>query len=186
MPTWLKVSGPARLEFNKAGTTAAPTVTTTELQTYNDAAMLGANVVLQSTGGGNLTFNRTVNGAFAMEVNTAGNQVFNGRVGDAVALMTSLTTDASNLGGNTRINAPGTTIAPSVTTTAFQTINDGLVLGADVVLQSTLGGDVAFKSTVNSDVIATPRALTVKTAGVTGFGDGGADNVGARRSCVRC
>ena len=51
----------------------------------------------QSTAGGNITFQKTVNGAFSLEANTAGNEVFNGRVGNTTAL-TSLITDASNVG----------------------------------------------------------------------------------------
>ena len=163
--------------FNAAGTTGAPSVITSGLQTYNDDVTLGANVVLQSTGSGNITFGKTVNGLFSLEANTGGNEIFNGRVGNTAALV-SLITDASNLGGFAVFNAAGTTGAPSVITSGLQTYNDDVTLGANVVLQSTGSGFITFNRTVNSDAIITPRALEVNTGGDTLFGNGGADYVG--------
>jgi hypothetical protein len=132
--------------LNAAGTTAAPSVKTTGAQTFNDTVTLGANVVLNSTASGNITFGKTINGAFALEVNTAGNEVFNDLVGNTTAL-TTLTTDASNLGGNVVFNKAGTAASPSVKTTGVQTYNDAVTLGADTLLKS--GSTVTFNSTVD-------------------------------------
>ncbi len=144
------------------------TLTTSGAQTYNAAFVLGGNTVLTSTGGGTLTFNSTVDGPFALTLNTAGNEVFNGRVGGTTALA-SLTTDdpaATTAGGHVVFNVAGSTsAAPSVTTTGFQTYHDAATLRADTVLASTGGGTLTFASTVDSDATATPRALTLNTAG---------------------
>src|SRR5439155_224432 len=101
-----------------------PSVKTTGDQTYNDAVVLGANDVLTSTGGGTLTFNSTINGAFTLTVNSLGNEVFNGVVGNTAALASlSTDADAANRGGQVQLNAAGTTAIPSVKTTGDQTYN---------------------------------------------------------------
>ena len=112
-----------------AGATAINTggVTTTLAQTYGDGVTLGADTILTSTGGGNIAFNATVNGAQSLTVNTAGTAAFGGAVGGTTAL-TTLTTDA---GGSTAINGGG------VTTTGAQTYNDAVVLGANATLTGT-------------------------------------------------
>ena len=47
-------------------------VNTSGAQTYNDPVLLTANTVLTSQSGGDITFASTVDGAFALTVNTAG------------------------------------------------------------------------------------------------------------------
>ena len=79
--------------------------------------------------GGDITFASTVDGAFALTVNTAGVTAFNGAVGGAIALA-SLTTDAP---GETDLNGG------VVNTTGPQTYNDPVLLTADTVLTSHLG-----------------------------------------------
>ncbi len=142
-------------------------LTTTGAQIYNAAFVLGRDTTLTSTGGGTITFNSTVNGPYALTLNTASNEVFNGRVG-SITPLASLTTDdpAANIaGGHVVFNvADSTTAAPSVTTTGFQTYHDAATLRADTVLASTGGGTITFGSTVDSDTTATPRALTLNTA----------------------
>ena len=78
--------------------------------------------------GGNITFASTVDGAFALTVNTAGVTAFNGAVGGATALA-SLTTDA-----------PGTTDLNGgvVNTIGLQTYNDPVLLTANTVLTSLI------------------------------------------------
>ena len=94
--------------------------------------MLTANTTLTSAGLGNVTFGKTVDGAFSLTVNTGGTTVFDGAVGSGTAL-TSLTTDAP---GTTDINGL------SVTTTGAQTYNDAVVLTANATLNSTGSGNV--------------------------------------------
>jgi Ca2+-binding RTX toxin-like protein len=66
-----------------------------------------------------------------------------------------------------------------VTTVGDQIYLRAVILTADAVLTSTGSGKVEFHGTLDSDSAATPRALTVNTAGITRFGDGGPDNVGS-------
>src|SRR5262249_8684374 len=106
-------------------------------QAYNDAVVLTANTTLTSTNSGNVTFGKTVDGAFSLLVNTAGTTVFDGAVGNGTAL-TTLTTDAP---GTTDLNGL------TVTTTGAQTYNDTVVLSANDTLTSTSSGDVTFGKT---------------------------------------
>src|SRR5205085_249897 len=100
---------------------------------------LGAATTLNSAGGGNIAFARTVNGAQSLTVNTAGSTSFGGAVGNAT-LLTSLTTDAA---GSTALN--GGTVA----TFGAQAYNDDVALGAATTLNSAGGGNIAFARTVN-------------------------------------
>ena len=130
-------------------------VTTTGDQTYDDAMILTADDTLTSSGSGNVTFGSTVDGGFALTVDTAGVTTFNGAVGSTTPL-TAITTDAP---GSTNINGG------SVTTTGAQSFGDGVTLAADTTLTSTGSGNVNFGSTVDGGF-----NLTVNTAGVTTFG----------------
>src|SRR4051794_41748453 len=95
-------------------------------------------------------FASTVDGPFALFVNTAGITAFNGPVGGVIALV-SLTTDA-----------PGTTDLNGgiVNTFGPQTYNDPVLLTADTMLTSLFDGNITFASTVDGAF-----ALTVNTAG---------------------
>jgi len=126
------------------------TVDTTGDQTYHDDVLLGANTILTSTNPGNITFNKTLNGAFTLDVNTAGLTNFNGTVGNSTAL-----TDAP---GTTNING-GT-----VDTTGDQTYHDDVSLGANTTLTSTDPGNITFNKTLNGAF-----TLDVNTAGLTNF-----------------
>jgi mucin-19 len=107
-------------------------ILTTGAQTYGTATSLGANAVLT---GGSITFNATLNGAFTLNLNSAGATTIAGIVGGS-APPTSLTTDA---GGTTTISA-------NVTTATTQTYNDAVVISGTVVLTGTTG---TFASTLN-------------------------------------
>ena len=135
-------------------------VTTTTFQTYNDAATIGANTIVTSTGAGNITFAQTLDGAFNFTANTAGQTIFNGVVG-GITPLTSVTTD---LAGGTQVN--GT----AVTTTGFQTYNDPVTVGANTVFTSTGAGNITFANTLNDDAVAGAANVTVNTAGITTFG----------------
>ena len=115
------------------------TVNTTGVQDYTYKVVLGANTVLTSTGAGaagNVTFGSTVDGAFALTVNTAGVTKFAGAVGGTTALA-SLTTDAA---GSTDINGA------VVNTTGLQLYNDVVVLSANTVLTSSAAGNITFRA----------------------------------------
>src|SRR5262249_21798360 len=134
----------------------AGNVTTSGAQTYNDAVILTANSILASTGGGNIAFESTVDGAWSLTVNTSGITSFHDTVGGTTAL-TSLTTD---VGGSTDLNAG------NGTTSGAQTYNDAVILTANSILASTGGGNIAFESTVDG-----AWSLTVNTSGITSFHD---------------
>ena len=152
----------ASLVTDAGGTTELGGDVTTSLgQQYGDAVTLAANATLASSGNGNITFGATLDSdatARTLAVNTGGRTRFAGNVGGAHALA-SLTSDAP---GTLEINA-------NVTTTGAQTYNEALVLTGDAVLTSTAAGDISFARTIDSDADATPRALTVNTAGRTIF-----------------
>ncbi|MEN3941799.1 hypothetical protein WJU23_10940, partial [Prosthecobacter sp. SYSU 5D2] len=120
----------------------------------------------------------------SLTVNTGGVTGFgNGgadNVGGIRALASLTTDDAGVIGERTVFNILGGT---SVTTTTTQTYNDAVTLMLDTVLASTAAGNISFNSTVDTDAAALAvRSLTVNTGGVTGFGNGGADNVGGIRA----
>src|SRR5207302_3016697 len=122
---------------------------TSAAQTYNDAVTLGANTT--ETGMG-ITFASTVNWLFSLTVNDSGTTTFGGSVSGTNAL-TSLTTNA---GGTTAINGG------AITTSAAQTYNDAVTLGANTTVT---GVGNTFASTVNGLFW-----LTVKDSGTTTFG----------------
>ena len=68
------VTALASLTTDAPGTTDlnGGVVNTIGTQTYNDPVLLTADTVLTSQFGGNITFASTVDGAFALTVNTAG------------------------------------------------------------------------------------------------------------------
>src|SRR5262249_19753816 len=133
---------------------------TSGAQTYNDAVVLTGKATLTSTGSGNVTFAKTVDGAFSLAVNTAGVTEFDGAVGNSTPL-TSLTTDAL---GTTDLNGG------IVKTSGAQTYNDAVVLTGNATLTSTGSGNVTFAKTVDGAF-----SLAVNTAGVTEF-DGAVGN----------
>jgi len=154
------------------GDTAKPSVTTTGGQTYNDAVVLGASAVLYDSGGTNITFASTINGGFALTVNTDGSQVFNGLIGNTTPLASLTTNDPANatapLLGTTnpvQFNAAGTAGAPSVTTTGNQDYFNPVALYAgSVALNSTAGGTITFHATVDG-TSSGGQALSVNTTG---------------------
>src|SRR5207248_2835610 len=127
---------------------------TTADQTYNDTVTLGADTTIA---GNDITFAKTVDGAFALMVNSSGSGVTT--FGDQVGGTTILTSLTTNSDGTTRINGG------VVKTSSAQSYGDAVTLGADTTVS---GGSVSFASTVNSD--GTVRDLTVNSAGATVFG----------------
>jgi len=174
--------------FNVAASTATqPSVQTSSGQNYNGAVSLTAGTVLKNTGGQAITFASTIDGAQALEVDTSGNEVFNGVVGGATPIA-SLTTDGSGtVGGQAQFNmtAPGgvnpagvnagsvivndtavmnvtgsSGTAPSVQTSAGQSYNGAVTLNAATILKDTAAQNIAFASTING-----AHSLEVDTAG---------------------
>jgi filamentous hemagglutinin family protein len=144
------------LTTDAAGTIAlnGGSVTTTGGQTYNDNVLLGAATTLRSSGGADITFAGTINGAQTLAVNTSGNEIFNGTVGDTAPL-TSLTTDGSGtVGGQAQLNGG------LVATTGGQTYNDNVLLGTATTLTSSGGANITFAKAIDG-----AQTLAVNTSG---------------------
>src|SRR5262249_16984026 len=71
-------------------TSIAANVTTNGNQSYGDNVTLTGNATLTSNNNGAISFAKTIDGAFDLTVNTAGNTTFNGLVG-ATTPLTNLT-----------------------------------------------------------------------------------------------
>ncbi len=120
--------------------------------------MLSQKTVLASVASGTIRFASTVDGAVALAVNTAGDEVFEG----AVTLL-SLETDAgpAAAGGSTIFGASGGSPV-SVTTSQFQTYHDAVKLVQNGTLTSTGAAALEFLMTIDG-----PAGLTTQTKGLT-------------------
>ena len=122
------------VNFNVAGSSLAdgshPAIFTGGAQTYNGAATLAQNTALLSGGGGNLSFNSTVDGAFGLALSSAGDEVFNGLVGRQTALASLATDVVSPVGGQARFNMDTAGSGPGVNVAGAVTINDGVTFNA--------------------------------------------------------
>ncbi len=121
--------------------TTVRTALTSGNQTYNDAVQLGASTALNSTGGGNLTFNRTVDGAFALTLDTGGLTVFNGVVGSGTPLTGLTSTLTGSPGEETQFNITVGGARAGVTVNGAVTINDDVrfdILGASLAQPGVL------------------------------------------------
>ncbi|WP_417377639.1 LamG-like jellyroll fold domain-containing protein [Gimesia sp.] len=130
----------ASLTTNVAGITNinGGSIDTIAGQTFKDEVLLGADTRLESSSTGNITFESILDGSFDLDINTAGNTIFEDKVG-ALAELASLTTD---LGGTTNINGG------VIKTTGSQTYHDDVVLGDSTVFTSNLTGDITYNSSV--------------------------------------
>jgi hypothetical protein len=130
-------------------------ITTTVAQSYGEEATLGANTTLASTAAGNIRFANTLNGAYTLAIDTSGDTIFGGAVGNSAALA-SLTTNA---GGNVEINGG------SLKTSGAQSYGEAALLGANTTLASTAAGNIRFANTLNG-----AYTLAIDTTGDTIFG----------------
>ncbi len=111
------------------------------------------DVTCNNIAAGNITFAKTLDGAQAVTINTAGDTVFTGKVGFTDAL-SSLTTDDSGA-GKTYVNGG------LVKTVGAQTFNDPIVVGSSATeFISTTSGIITFDKTLMGDGV-TPRDITI-------------------------
>jgi len=143
------------LQVNTGAVALAGDVTTTGAQRYNGAVALSGNSTLTSNGGGDIGFANTVDGSYALQVNTAGTTRFEAAVGATTAL-DSL---ATNAGGTTRLAA---------NVSAWNNIGfgDAVVLDGDSLVQSPLGS-LTFNGSVTG-----AHDLTASSSGTTAFNAG--------------
>lgn len=148
----------ASVEISSSGVTSTTfnggTVTTTGSQLYHDAVNFVTNTTLTSSGGSNIQFNDTVDGAIDLQIDTAGTTIFNGGIG-VNSPLSSLTTNA---GGTTQINGG------SIQTSGNQIFNDDVELGANTILTSTGSGAITFNQRLNGT-----HTLELNTDGDTTF-----------------
>ncbi|MCI5145856.1 MAG: hypothetical protein D3923_10080, partial [Candidatus Electrothrix sp. AR3] len=118
-------------------------ITTTGVQTYNDAATLTNNAACSSTGNGDITLNSTLDGDFDVNVNTGGATTF----GDAVGGTSALSNLGTDIGGSTQLLG-------NITTTGAQTYADDLIIGAvgTADLLQLTATDVQFGSKITFDI----------------------------------
>lgn len=139
------------------------TISTTGAQTYNSPVVLTDDTILSSTGGGNVTFNSTVNGLLGLTVNTGGTTAFNGIVGGTAGgdRLGSLTTDA---GGSTAFNI--STSDPEVDIQGDANFGDDVTIGGGGQ-RWNLRGDTTFDGTIISSadtILQTRGTLTFNDA----------------------
>ena len=120
---------------------------------HGDAVVLAADTTLNDNANGTITFNSTVDADLAanhrtLTVNTGGDEVFDGLVGNAQALA-ALTTDTFNLGGQTQFNMDASTAAAGHA-------------GVNVFGPVTVG-DAVFFNVANSTL--SPDHASIKTSG---------------------
>ncbi|MBD2137995.1 CHAT domain-containing protein [Anabaena sp. FACHB-1237] len=135
-------------------------INTTDKQVYDTPVKIASDTVLNSSNNGDISFNNTVDSNTSpqsLTVNTGGITSFNGLVGSVMPL-SALITDNN-----------GTTVmtTTNIATTGNQTYGDKLLLGNNIILESTNSGNLTFNGTVNSQGIA--RHLTLNTTGINRF-----------------
>lgn len=135
------------------------TVTTANTQTYDDDVQLLVDATFASTSNLTIQFNAAIDGPGGATINTTGNTVFNGLIGNGTALA-FLTT---NPGGSTFINN-----SPTVFTSGPQTYNDGVRLGADTTFESG-NTAISFNGSLNS-VAGFNFAAIINTTATTTLG----------------
>ena len=129
--------------------TTLQNVTTSNSQTYNSAATLGADTTLTVTGGNGIIFASTVDGLHALTIaDNSGTISF----GDAIGGSSALTSVTIGTGDFATVE--------NVTTSGAQTYNDALSLGTNAVFTSTGSSGISFNSTVD-DQIDGQEALTI-------------------------
>ncbi|HUW19630.1 MAG TPA: hypothetical protein VMW16_10040, partial [Sedimentisphaerales bacterium] len=137
-------------------------ITTSGAQTYNDDVDLKGDVIATSTGDGDITFAKTVDGTKLLDVRTGGLTNFAGEVGGDEPLA-SLATDAAGT----------TSLGGDVTTTGDQTYNDDVTVADGKML--TAGTDLRFGAgktlTADGDLTleATNGEIGVAGAGTVGI-----------------
>jgi len=155
------VSGAYALTVNGATTLNNGNVTTTGAQTYNGAMTLGHDTTLAASTA-NVTLGSTVNGAYALAVNTSGTTRFDGAVGGT----TPLTTLTTNTGGMLVINTA------TVRTSGAQTYNDMVtLLGSTTFTGSTITYNDAVVGSADLSVVgaAVLNAGTLTTTGAQSY-----------------
>jgi hypothetical protein len=149
------VMGTGDLNLVGAAVLNGGSVTTTGAQTYTGTVTLQKNTVMDATAS-NVTVNGTVDGAYALTVNSGGVTTFNGAIGSNTPL-SALSTDA-NTSGSVVMNAG------SVVTTGAQTYGEAVSLSTNTTLTSSGAGAITLGDTVNG-----AKTLAVNTSGITRF-----------------
>jgi autotransporter-associated beta strand protein len=130
-------------------------ITTDCCQQYDSPTTLGANTTLTSAGGSDIIFVSTVDGAFSLNLNTAGPVTLDGAIGGTVPLTSFNSSGLGAMGLN----------AGAITTTGGQSFSGPITLGAATTLTSSGGGNIDLGSTVDGAL-----SLATSTTGITTLG----------------
>ena len=149
-----------------------PQINTTGDQIYGDEVILSQDTQLT---GANLTFDQTIDGPHALQLNTPNNGIITlgGSIGNTIAL-SQLSTNSTNGDSTTQINSP------SIQTTGNQIYDTNVIVATDTQLTSTTNGDITFTATIDA-APAGSSALTLNTSGIKTLGDQVTDRVGANQ-----
>lgn len=148
----LTVGGGGTVVFN-----SPVQVATSGAQSYNESVLLMQNTTLTASSG-NLNFDSTVNGGFALTVDATGNITFFNSVGASTPL--------SSL--NVINSGTGTTIFDTATvkTSGSQVYGQPVIVNASLATFTSTGAGIVFSSTLDG----APIALTLSAAGTVLFG----------------
>ena len=146
--------GAVNLTSNARILTAGDVTTSGGLVNYNSATTLTGPIQVNASAG-NITFENTLDGGYALRLISFGDEQFNGAVGQETALA-SIETDAL---GAVIFNGG------QVITSGSQTYNDAAILFVDTILDGTPTGNITLASTVNG-----AHSLTINDAGQTILG----------------
>ena len=147
----------ASLTVSGASAINGGSVTTTGAQDYKGAATIGAATTFDSSAGnGAISFEKTLDGAFALTATAGtGQTTFGGAVGGTAKLASLTVTGTSAINGG------------SVTTTGAQDYQGAATIGAATTLDSSAGnGAITFGKTLDGGFDLTANAGT----GLTSFG----------------
>lgn len=143
----------ASLTTGAGGTARVNTaaISTSGSQTYGGPVVLGANWTADSTGGGDIIFNSSVDGPFPLTAATSGNTAFHGIVGGNAPLST-----LSTQSGGSALLA-----GAALTTQGTQVYRGPVTLGANCTLTLLTTSSTTFDGTIDGGF-----ALTVNAAGI--------------------
>ena len=137
--TVISDAGTIFVEDNNLATDDPVTITSTSFQSYQGNVVLEQDTIMNSTGGGNITFTGTINSdtnlggsARDLQVNTTGTTSFNGAFVGNVAPLDMLTTDDPTSG----IDGGVTELTGTFFTVTSQRHFDAVTIESDVIINT--------------------------------------------------
>ena len=131
-------------------------IKTTGAQTYNDAAILGANTTVNGT---NVTFASTINGAKSLTINDGGKTYLNGTIG-GVNPLTNLTVNttqslqlpSTSLTSNLQLNTTGGNVSQAVSASLYVGGTTNISASGNITLDNSNNDFVGSITTKGTNV----------------------------------